>query len=198
MKIFLWFKFPKTIQCTSNLWIHVFIVLKWAELNFRNCLLSMWLCWWPGANWICNKCIWVSVLSLWPCIHHLSYYWHLHPHLKVIASSCLSYYSFLCGLPGSPVIILNDPHWGQPWWYRTTLYQQHPHLRYASWSGLQVTVHWDHPWIRTGPHHRSSLWPSVKQSTQRPGREYWAAPAQRRRLRKSPTLTGNHPQILTV
>lgn len=49
---------------------------------------------------------------------------------------------------------------------------------------------WDRPWIRTGRLHRSSLWLSARRSTQRPGREYWAAPAQRRRLRTSPTLTG--------
>lgn len=93
---------------------------------------------------------------------------------------------------GSPVTILHNLHWRQPWWYRMTLYQQHHHLRYAFWNDLQATGRWDHPWIWTGLHHRSSLWPSARQSTQRPEREYWEAPAQRRHLRTNPTLTGNH------
>lgn len=92
---------------------------------------------------------------------------------------------------GSLVTIQHDPHWGQQWWYRTSLYQQHRRLRYASWSVLPAMVHWDHPWVRTDLHHRSNLWPSVRQSTQRPERESWEVPAQTRHLRTNP-LTGNH------
>lgn len=95
----------------------------------------------------------------------------------------------LCLLPGRPVITLCDLRWKQPWWYRTTPSQQPPLLRYAFWSGLRVTGRSDRPRIRTGLPHRSSLWLSARQSTPRPGREYWAAPAQRRRLRTNPTLT---------
>lgn len=55
---------------------------------------------------------------------------------------------------------------------------------------------WAHPSIRTGPRHRSSLWLSARQSTPRPGKEYSAVPAQMRRLRTNPTLTG--PVAITL
>lgn len=86
---------------------------------------------------------------------------------------------------------------GRPWSYRTTPCPQLRRHKSASWSGPWATAHWDPPWARTGPRHRSSRWPSGRRSTPRPGRGYWAVPPQRSRPQTNPATTGSVPQGLS-